>query len=565
MEILEIAAKKIKDESLNLESETKFVVKRNVETRFFDVAGLTEAKEEMMKITDMFKNRERYESLGAKIPTGVMLLGPPGCGKTLLARAVAGESGVPFISVNGAEFDEKLVGVGVARVRKMFETARNIAKSDGACVLFIDEIDALGKVRLIGNTRSSETLNMLLTELDGFDKTLNVMVIAATNIGKSLDPALTRSGRFDHKVYIDPPTKDDRIEMFKLYLEKLTLIKRKDIEYQEYEENEENGDNVKTENTAETNDTVEIENVTDSEAQESEDNEENGEIYEFFILHDLIEKMASTLTRCTPGMTGADISNVCNQAAISAAREGRDCVELSDLMNAIDTIGIGIKKNSRKANEKEIEKVAYHESGHALVGLILKDAESPAKMTIVPRGPGHLGYTMPNVSEDGIYDRNQILAKIMVALGGRVAEKIVFKRITTGAGSDLQAVRKLALQYFTTGLSDHYGNVALLLDPKEENLQFLSDDMRQDLDKQISDLVDNLTNLTERLLSYYVDQLEELSRTLLENETIDFNSVKHDADENDPIYQMMRDYENKRTLEVSDVSDDEFKLNKVHE
>jgi ATP-dependent Zn protease len=612
IEIVSAAAKKMKDETLNLDSNTKFVINKNVKTRFTDVAGLTEAKEEVMKIADIFKNRLEYIKLGARIPTGVLLLGPPGCGKTLLAQAVAGEVGVPFISVNGAEFDEKLVGVGPARMKNMFETARNLAKENGSCIVFIDEIDALGKSRIDINHKSTETLNMILTELDGFNKYTNVMVMAASNIGKRLDPALTRSGRFDHKIYIDPPTKADRVDMFKLYLQKLRIVPLPETDVSVVAEpvaeptdesatepTDESATEPTDESATEPTDESATEPTdesatepTDESATEPTDesateptDESTAEIINLPIIafegtpivlvevtddeneddseldsetKKQIELMAETiaepLARCTPGMTGADIQNVCNQAAISAARAKKNLVELSDLMNAIDTIGIGIKKNTRKANDKEIKTVAYHEAGHALIGLFLEEGESPAKMTIVPRGEGNLGYTMPNISEAGIYDREYIVAKVMVALGGRIAERIKFDRITTGAGNDLKRVRELVHSYFMTGLSDEYSNIYITTD----SLKYMSDDSKENLETSISDMINHLAGVVSDILTERLDDLEILANRALEIETIDFNTIKHDADPDDPIYSLIQKSENIYRLTVHEVEEDRY-------
>ena len=568
--------------------DLKFVIHLDERTRFSDVSGLTEAKEEIMKIAHMVRNADLYKVIGATLPKGVLLNGPPGCGKTLLARALAGELGIPFISINAAEFDEKLVGVGVQRVKKMFEEARRQVAERGACIVFIDEIDAIGRKR-INIKDPSGTLNMILTELDGFSQNESIMVLAATNIVETLDPALTRSGRFDHKIYIDPPNKEDRVDLFKFYLQKLILVdteKPKDVAVAdavtdavavdvvavdavidgavaqpkdtdppvyivtysmnvnpvraEYVSAEPistelisaapiSTEPVRTEPVNVDDEIVKLDEITetvravdnvliytvpplqhaDDLAQQLQANKEKAIAY------------ASILAKQTPGMTGADISNVCNQAAISAVRAGQTFVTLEHMTNSIDTVGIGLKKKSRKANESDLKIVAYHEAGHALMGLILKDAEKPVKMSIIPRGEGNLGYTMPNISEAGIFSRQQIVSKIIVLLGGRIAEIQTFNKVTTGASDDLQKVRQLAEQYFVSGLSDTYSTMYI----DQSSISRMSSAFREKLESNIDNFIRHLTDQTHKLMKHYSIDLVTMAMTLLERETVDFTDL----------------------------------------
>jgi len=304
---------------------------------FKDVAGLKEAKEEVMRYVDMLKHRSKYLKMGAKLPRGFLMLGPPGCGKTLLAKAIAGEAGVSFMSADGSSFDEMYVGVGASRVRSLFEKARK----KSPCIVFIDEIDGMGSSRgQIDNREHDKTLNAMLVCMDGFNDSDNVIVIGATNRVDTLDSALTRSGRFDQQVVVDPPCIDGRIEIFELYLKKVTL--------------EEDAD---------------------------------------------ISKIAKELAKMTPGITGADIANICNQAAILAVCDDSKIVSVDHLKRAIEDICIGGQRKSRKVSETEKEIVAYHECGHAILGYCLKHTGSPLTISIIPRGAGNLGYTMPDVED----------------------------------------------------------------------------------------------------------------------------------------------------------------------
>lgn len=495
---------------LNL-SKDNFCLVTKCSTKFDDVAGISEAKQNIAEVVDMIKNRYRYVKLGARVPKGILLTGNPGCGKTLLAKAVAGESGVPFISSNGGEFDEKFVGVGASRIKRMFELAKTMATRHGACIIFIDEIDALGRSRTASDHKYTDTLNVLLSELDGMHTDSKVMVMAASNIGAKLDSALTRSGRFDHKIHIDLPNKDDRIELFKLYLSKLKIM------------------NTETDDS-EPKDADKDGNAEDTDKDGKAEDTDKDAIPTTDAINQLREEISNSLAKVCVGMTGADIENVCNQAAINSAKADKKIVDMPDLMEAIEIVGIGHKKKSHQANDNDLRIVAHHESGHALVGLLLQSAESPIKMTIIPRGDS-LGYTMPDLSESKLQSRLEIVSKIMALLGGRMAEQVIFGSITTGASNDLQKVRQYAMQYFTSGMSEYYANVYL-----DDDYDKLPELTKATIEKLISKLIDELSDHTEDMLIKHKEKLKSMAESLLERETIDFTryyNVEQSDDQED--------------------------------
>jgi cell division protease FtsH len=364
-------------------SRAKVYVEKDTKVTFADVAGATEAKQELAEIVEFLKNPKDWGRLGAHIPKGVLLVGPPGTGKTLLARAVAGEAGVPFFSISGSEFVEMFVGVGAARVRDLFEQA----KKQAPAIIFIDELDALGRARAAGGAigghdEREQTLNQLLTELDGFDPREGIVLLAATNRPEVLDPALLRAGRFDRQVLMDRPDKRDRVEILKVHLKKVTLASDVDP-----------------------------------------------------------EKVAAL----TPGFTGADLANLVNEAAILATRNKRDAVTLDDFNRAIERIVAGLEKKNRLLIPKEREIVAYHEMGHAIVGMALPGSDTVHKISIIPRGVGALGYTIQRPTEDRfLMTKDELENKIAVLLGGRAAEKMVFGHLSTGAADDLARATDIA-------------------------------------------------------------------------------------------------------------------------
>jgi len=436
-------------------------------TMFGDVAGVDEAKQELQEIVQFLKTPEKYTKIGAKIPKGVLLVGPPGTGKTLLAKAVAGEAGVPFFSISGSEFVELFVGVGSSRVRDLFEQA----KKQSPCIIFIDELDAIGKARSSGgmyggNDEREQTLNQLLTEMDGFgvDGT-TVIVLAATNRPETLDQALLRPGRFDRQVLVDRPDKSGRLAILKIHSAKVTLDKSVDLE---------------------------------------------------------------TIATRTSGFAGADLANLVNEAALLAARVGRETVLLEDFAEAVERVVAGLEKKSRVLNENEKRIVAYHEVGHALVGALNSSSGKVEKISIVPRGMAALGYTLQLPTEDRfLLSKEEIEAQIATLLGGRSAEEIVFGSITTGASNDLQRATDLADKMVTSyGMSKVLGPLAY---QKQQN-QFLggmemarnvSPATSEAIDNEIKTIVENAHEKALAILNANRDLLESISEKLLETEVIE--------------------------------------------
>jgi cell division protease FtsH len=363
-------------------SRAKLVAEIGVQTSFEDVAGVDEAKAELREIVDFLKRPEAFERLGAHIPRGILLVGPPGTGKTLLARAVAGEAGVPFFSTNGAEFVEMFVGVGAARVRDLFEQARKLAP----CIIFIDELDALGRTRgaspLGGQDEKEQTLNQLLAEMDGFDRSVAIVVLSATNRPEVLDPALLRAGRFDRQVLVDRPEKKGRAQILKVHLKPLTLADDVDLD---------------------------------------------------------------AIAALTPGFTGADLANLANEAAVQATRRGADAVAMEDFAESVERIVAGLERRSRVLIPRERRIVAYHEMGHALVALAIPGIDPVQKVSIIPRGVAALGYTMQHPTEDRfLLGRNELEARMAVLMGGRAAETLIGSDVSTGAADDLAKATDIA-------------------------------------------------------------------------------------------------------------------------
>nr|WP_239002978.1 ATP-dependent zinc metalloprotease FtsH [Rhodovastum atsumiense] len=363
-------------------SRAKLIAETDVKTSFDDVAGVDEAKEELREIVDFLRRPEEFTRLGAHMPRGVLLVGPPGTGKTLLARAVAGEAGVAFFSTNGAEFVEMFVGVGAARVRDLFEQARESAP----CIIFIDELDALGRARhaspITGQDEKEQTLNQLLAEMDGFDRAVAIVILAATNRPEILDPALLRAGRFDRQVLVDRPEKKGRIDILKVHLKGLALAHDVDL---------------------------------------------------------------TELAALTPGFTGADLANLANEAAVHATRRGADAIGMGDFTAAVERIIAGLEKRSRVLIPRERRTVAFHEMGHALVALALPGADPVSKVSIIPRGIGALGYTLARPTEDRfLMGRAELEAKLAVLMGGRAAEMLTGPDISTGAADDLAKATDIA-------------------------------------------------------------------------------------------------------------------------
>ena len=433
----------------------------DVKTTFKDVAGLEGAKEEIQEIVDFLKNPTKYTILGGKIPKGALLVGLPGTGKTLLAKAVAGEAKVPFFSLSGSDFVEMFVGVGASRVRDLFKQA----KDKSPAIIFIDEIDAIGRSRGKSNMNGSNderenTLNQLLTEMDGFGTNSNVIVIAATNRADVLDKALMRAGRFDRQIYVDLPDLNERLEIFKVHLKPLKVIKTLDIEF---------------------------------------------------------------LAKQTPGFSGADIANVCNEAALIAARKNKKSVGKQDFLNAVDRIVGGLEKKNKIITPDEKKTIAYHEAGHALVSWLLEHAAPLVKVTIVPRGKS-LGAAWYLPEERQIVQTEQMLDEMCATLGGRAAEKVMFNKISTGALSDLEKVTQQARAMVSVyGLNDVIGNITYYDSTGQSEYNFskpYSENTAQKIDHEISEIIEKQYNRAIDILKTSKDKLTILAERLLEKEVI---------------------------------------------
>ncbi|MDJ0616344.1 MAG: ATP-dependent zinc metalloprotease FtsH [Calothrix sp. MO_192.B10] len=436
--------------------------------KFNDVAGVDEAKAELEEIIDFLKDAGKYTQLGAKIPKGVLLVGPPGTGKTMLAKAVAGEAAVPFFSISGSEFIELFVGVGAARVRDLFEQA----KQQAPCIVFIDELDALGKSRggagpmMGGNDEREQTLNQLLTEMDGFDANTGVIIIAATNRPEILDPALRRPGRFDRQVVVDRPDKIGREAILKVHARNVKLA-----------------------------DDVEL----------------------------------GTIAIRTPGFAGADLANLVNEAALLAARQNRPAVAMADFNEAIERVVAGLEKRSRVLNETEKKTVAYHEVGHAIIGALMPGAGKVEKISIVPRGVGALGYTIQMPEEDRfLMVEDEIRGRIATLLGGRSAEEVIFGKVSTGASDDIQKATDLAERVVTLyGMSDRLGPVAFekiqqqFLEGYPNPRRAISPQVAEEIDREVKEIVDNAHHIALTILHENKELLEETAQELLEQEILE--------------------------------------------
>ncbi len=449
-------------------SRAKLYVETDVKITFQDVAGVDESKAELQEVVDFLKNPDFYGRLGARMPKGILLVGPPGTGKTLLAKAVAGEARVPFFSISGSEFVEMFVGVGAARVRDLFEQARQKAP----CIIFIDELDALGKVRMPGlgsggHDEKEQTLNQLLSELDGFDTKSGVILLAATNRPEILDPALLRAGRFDRQIVVDRPDKVGREAILKVHLAKILL--HEDVE---------------------------------------------------------LKHIASL----TPGFTGADLANLVNEAALIATRNKANTVTEEDFVMAIERLVAGLEKRSRILSPKEKRIVAFHEMGHALIACALPEVDKVQKISIIPRGIGALGYTIQRPEEDRyIITQNELLGKMAVLMGGREAERLVFNEVSTGAADDLLRVTDIATAVVTRyGMSPLVGNRVF----EEQGATFLSgpygsrqeksrsEESSKHIDAEIQRYIEEARSLAHRILAHNREVLNKGAELLLQKETL---------------------------------------------
>ena len=448
-------------------SKAKVFIEQKTGVTFADVEGIDEAKDELVEVVDFLKNPAKYQRLGGHIPKGVLLLGPPGTGKTLLARAVAGEAGVPFFSISGSDFVEMFVGVGAARVRDLFAQAAQHAPS----IVFIDELDALGKARgmniLSSHDEREQTLNQLLAEMDGFDPNQGVIIMAATNRPEILDPALLRPGRFDRQVLVDRPDLRGREKILRLHAKKVKLSAAVDL---------------------------------------------------------------SVIAAKTPGFVGADLANIVNEAALLAARAGKEAVEMADFDEAIARVIAGLQKKSRVMSPKEKQTVAYHESGHAIVAELVPGADPVEKISIIPRGLAALGYTQQLPTEDRyLMTRSELLARIHVLLGGRVAEEIIFGDVSTGAQNDLQKATEIGRTMVTQfGMSEKIGLVSLegprtplfLPIPTQVPKEY-SEETAHLIDTEVKKILSETHKKVTEILVARRQELEDLAKLLLEKEVVE--------------------------------------------
>ena len=453
-------------------SRAKIYAEKEKRITFADVAGIDEAKEELQEVVEFLKSPGKFQRLGGKIPKGVLLVGMPGTGKTLLARAVAGEANVPFFSISGSDFVEMFVGVGAARVRDLFSQAQNHAP----CIIFIDELDALGKARGVNpmgrHDEQEQTLNQLLAEMDGFDPNTGVIIMAATNRPEILDPALLRPGRFDRHVVVDRPDIVGREEILKIHTRNIKLSPDVDLK---------------------------------------------------------------VIASRTPGFVGADLANIVNEAALLAARKNKEAVEMADIEEAIDRVVAGLEKKRRLMSKKEKEIVAFHESGHAIVASLLPNADPVRRISIIPRGISALGYTLQLPTEDRyLMTKTELLDRLAVLLGGRVAEEIIFGEISTGAHNDLQRATDIATSMVKEfGMSEKLGYVTF---EKEKKPLFLpssllpareySEETAKQIDEEVKKIVDETYVRVREILTAKKDKLGELAHLLLEKEVVEEADLK---------------------------------------
>jgi cell division protease FtsH len=453
------------------QSRAKLFMKTDVGVTFEDVAGIDECKEELQEIIEFLENPKKFTSLGGKIPRGVLIVGAPGTGKTLLAKAVAGEAGVPFFSLSGSDFVEMFVGVGAARVRDLFETAN----AHAPCIIFIDEMDALGKTRGLGALAShderEQTLNALLVQMDGFETTKGIIILAATNRPEMLDPALLRPGRFDRQIAVPRPDLEGREQILKLHCRGVKVAAGVDL-----------------------------------------------------------RKIAAL----TPGFVGADLANLVNEAALLAARRGKNEVPMSEFEDAIERVVAGLQRRSRLINPEEKKIVAFHEAGHAMLACLLPGADPVRKVSVVARGVAGLGYTMQMPLEDRyLMRKGELVDRLTVMLGGRAAEEVIFREISTGAHNDLQKATELAREMVTSfGMSEEVGPLAF---PREQGPAFLpeafaarpySEQTSREIDKAIKDLMLESYGRAKRLLAEHQEALKTVASALMEKEVLDQEELR---------------------------------------
>jgi ATP-dependent metalloprotease FtsH len=453
---------------MDIDKSTK--VMTHIETRFKDIIGQKNAKKSVEEFVDILKNREKYNKMGVNVPKGALLSGPPGTGKTLMAKAIAGECGLPFVNMVGSDFNAMFVGVGSSKIRNLYEIAKEAANEHGGCIIFIDEIDAIGQKRnsvntFGGNSERENTLNQLLTEMDGFDTHKNVITFAATNRPELLDPALLRPGRFDRKILIDLPTLKDRKSLFEFYLNKLTLNK------------------------------------------------------------EIIDNISELSSKLTPGFSGADIANVVNESGIISVRNKKETVEEVHVKDAIDYVMMGSEKDIKLSeNEKNI--VAYHEAGHAFLSSYFKNVENPVKVSIIPREKGMLGFSQSEVSDEFLYTKTKMEELVMVLMGGRICEEIFCSNITNGASNDIEKASQIAESYVKKfGFSEY--NKFLNYNNENPYKNEISNYLCDIGDKSVIDFLNYKYDEAKKIISSNKDKIEEIKKLLIENETIYYDDFKN--------------------------------------
>lgn len=489
-----------------------------IKTKFNDVAGLDNAKEEVSEFVHFLRDPQAYTKLGARIPKGALLSGPPGCGKTLLARAVAGEADCPFFSISGSDFVEMFVGVGPSRVRNLFEEARKNAP----CIVFIDEIDAVGRKRgrggfAGGNDERENTLNQLLVEMDGFKSDTNIVVLAGTNRADILDSALTRPGRFDRQITIDKPDIKGRIEIFKVHLRNVKLAAKSKLE-----------EGLRASMAA-------AKVVTDENNSQQGENEEVEEEHvdeEIDVNSTIYNDVATRMATLTPGFSGADIANVVNEAALRAARKNKSAVDIADFYEANDRVIGGLEKRISSMTAQEKAMIAHHEAGHAVAGWFLEHADPLLKVTIIPRASGALGFAQYLPKELQLYSKEQLYDMMCMALGGRAAEQLFYGKVSTGAADDLNKVTKIAYGQITVyGMNDKLGNLSFPPDQQNDGAMVTyrpySEKTAELIDEEAGILVRGAYDRTLELLASYKDKVAALAETLLEKETIGHEDIVH--------------------------------------
>lgn len=469
----------------------EFTVVQNETTTLKDVIGLEPVKDDLIQIIDMIKNRENYINYGCEVPRGIIFTGPPGCGKSLLAKAVAGEANVNFISASGSDFMEVYVGVGSSRVRKLFSLARSLSP----CIIFIDEIDSIGKSRdkkFVSNSEQDNTLNSLLHEMDGFKKNENIIVIAATNLYKTLDPALVRSGRFDKKIVFDLPNIKEREALFQMYMNKIKLDKDVTVNFNKY---------------------------------------------------------IALLAGRTAGMSGADIKNITRQAILNFMKrniekiktvlpsmkiEDAEGANLKDFEIGVDDIALGMAKRERLTTERERDIVAHHEAGHAVLAYVLKECQSPVKVTTIPRGEDSLGVTQSEPSDKKIQTKEELLARMSMAYGGKLAEDLVFGLTTTGASSDISTITKIAYAMVSLyGMSDSIGDIDTMSESNPYK-DFISEGLKSKIDEEAKNIKQSIKKASIKLMQKYEKHMKMIASLLLEKEEINKEDLK-ELFKDDPI------------------------------